>query len=462
MRTDAAWTLALTTLALAILAVSSMLLSARSAPPPTQLVLVETQEVSRGDCVIRKQPAPDPRDSNPHVYDVFAADELTHVYFVAQRYFGRCNAPEEHSDPRNRAFLGNVFVCRYSVPSRPGLEHYVYSRRLYSKDSYESTIIIQCPLPEDLRIFADNRLNRAELNVTLIPTHNPVPESDVFPLQNLPVCANPVVNEGVVMKLKKKHFLAACVWTKGDTYVRIDRTTLQRTNISDVLPRLEEWLEFHLMVGFEHFYFYDNSEAKHSDLWLALQPYVRAGVVTYIYWPAKVCGRHRSSQYAAENSCIRRFADSNEWMAHFDVDEFMTPTGKYDSVVDILKDKGRDGTIDAIAFNDYVYGSCPGKARSTSLYMERMSCFTGQKVNFKRKEIIRPHRILYHWVHYSHHTFSGKKAKWVMLDASTEGKLVHLRHGSVSRYEQDENDDVLTKWIPRLKDRLQSIHSFNH
>ena len=44
-----------------------------------------------------------------------------------------------------------------------------------------------------------------------------------------------------------------------------------------------QWIEYHRLLGVEHFYIYDNNS---EDAILArLQGYMDAGVVTYIHWP---------------------------------------------------------------------------------------------------------------------------------------------------------------------------------
>jgi len=44
-----------------------------------------------------------------------------------------------------------------------------------------------------------------------------------------------------------------------------------------------QWIEYHRLLGVEHFYIYDNNS---EDTILArLQAYMDAGVVTYIHWP---------------------------------------------------------------------------------------------------------------------------------------------------------------------------------
>jgi hypothetical protein len=120
---------------------------------------------------------------------------------------------------------------------------------------------------------------------------------------NIPVCPLP--------KPKKKYFLSACLWASAEFKTR-GRT---QTSDSDTILRLREWIEFHLLVGFDHFFVYDNSGAhtNRTDFRSVLAEFGDE-FVTRIEWPSIVCNNNipahdstgeRSSQYAAENSCLR-------------------------------------------------------------------------------------------------------------------------------------------------------------
>jgi hypothetical protein len=84
---------------------------------------------------------------------------------------------------------------------------------------------------------------------------------------------------------------------------------------------LEEWIEFHRLVGVERFYLYDNgSTDEHADV---LDPYVREGIVILRDWPPA------PGQISAYADCLARDRDDSRWIAFIDVDEFLfSPTGR--------------------------------------------------------------------------------------------------------------------------------------
>jgi Glycosyltransferase family 92 len=107
----------------------------------------------------------------------------------------------------------------------------------------------------------------------------------------------------------KPHFLAACIWASAEFKTRGKANGAS----TDTIDRLKEWIEFHLMVGFDHIYVYDNSGANTNETSLEDALSLFSGKVTRIDWPSTACNNNipahdstgeRSSQYAAENSCL--------------------------------------------------------------------------------------------------------------------------------------------------------------
>lgn len=94
----------------------------------------------------------------------------------------------------------------------------------------------------------------------------------------------------------------------------------------DEADYLEEWINFHLLVGCEHIYFYDNESS--DDTLEVLEKYVRRGLVTYSLW--------KKSQKQAYYDVIKKYADDSQWMLFIDLDEFVFPANE-DSLKGALK-----------------------------------------------------------------------------------------------------------------------------
>lgn len=85
----------------------------------------------------------------------------------------------------------------------------------------------------------------------------------------------------------------------------------------DEAPYMREWIEYHLMIGFDHIYLYNNFS---SDNYLEiLQPYIDKEVVTLTEWPVQY------GQISAYEDCAKRFRNESKWILFLDLDEFVCP-----------------------------------------------------------------------------------------------------------------------------------------
>jgi len=80
---------------------------------------------------------------------------------------------------------------------------------------------------------------------------------------------------------------------------------------------LEEWIEYHLVVGVDCFYLYNNNSDDHYlDI---LDPYIKRGIVVLVDWP------HDHAQMSAYKDCYTKFRDDTNWLLFIDLDEFVCP-----------------------------------------------------------------------------------------------------------------------------------------
>jgi Glycosyltransferase family 92 len=115
--------------------------------------------------------------------------------------------------------------------------------------------------------------------------------------------------------------------------------------VKDEARFLPEWLAYHLNIGVEHVFIYDNNSSDNTEAIIA--PFVAKGFATYTRWP----------KTPASPSChldfLARFGCEAEWVAFFDADEFLferTPG----LLLDLLR---RSLDEPAIAFNWRYFGS---------------------------------------------------------------------------------------------------------
>lgn len=82
-------------------------------------------------------------------------------------------------------------------------------------------------------------------------------------------------------------------------------------------PFLKEWIEYHLLVGVDHFYLYNNNS---NDNYLeVLHPYIKEGVVSLIDWP------ENPGQISSYKNWYETHRHETRWVSFLDLDEFITP-----------------------------------------------------------------------------------------------------------------------------------------
>jgi hypothetical protein len=92
----------------------------------------------------------------------------------------------------------------------------------------------------------------------------------------------------------------------------------------DEAPYLAEWIQFHRLVGVEHFFLYDNGSADGPDEVLA--PFVDEGLVTLTPWPIPF---HERASHRAYADCLARVRGRARWLACLDLDEFLFSPREY-------------------------------------------------------------------------------------------------------------------------------------
>jgi hypothetical protein len=169
-----------------------------------------------------------------------------------------------------------------------------------------------------------------------------------------------------VRKKKYTHYLALCAIAKNEG------------------PYLQEWIEYHKLLGVEKFYLYDNESSDNTASVLA--PYVESGLVEYTPFPGK------KMQLKAYKDCVQKHKHDAQYMAFIDLDEFIVPV-KHKTIPDYLESLGK---ISGVQINWIVYGSGGAKSRTDGFVMERFRDHSLPKhpLNHHVKSIVNPRRVI--------------------------------------------------------------------
>jgi len=153
---------------------------------------------------------------------------------------------------------------------------------------------------------------------------------------------------------------------------------------------LKEWIEYHKLVGVEHFYLYNNSSA--DDYLEVLAPYIESGKVDLIDWPSSRTVRWDGAQCASVQNAIKFSQDETRWLAIMDVDEFLVPLQHY-SLVDFLKE--HDNYAQIVVMWRYFGTSGVEKIPDDQLMIETLikrEAFVPGKINLV-KSIVKPKAV---------------------------------------------------------------------
>lgn len=165
-------------------------------------------------------------------------------------------------------------------------------------------------------------------------------------------------------------------------------------------PYLKEWVEYHKMIGVDHFFLYND---KSTDNWEeVLAPYIEEGLIEVFYWPSKNKYDHPIIQVNAFRNSIQRSHESHTpWVAFIDIDEFLLPM-KEKTIVDCMNKHFSEASA------VYVNWRCFGAGKDVipsgdPLIFELTACsLKNHPKNCVGKTIIRPECALVRELWYSH------------------------------------------------------------
>lgn len=112
---------------------------------------------------------------------------------------------------------------------------------------------------------------------------------------------------------------------------------------------LEEWLRFHVKVGFSRIILFDNESTDGTRV--LAENLGHTLPVEVVDWPSK---ERASPQRSAYNYAIENYCQSADWVAFIDLDEFLVPWG-YASLPEYLAKAPQD--VSCVCINWMTYGS---------------------------------------------------------------------------------------------------------
>lgn len=134
------------------------------------------------------------------------------------------------------------------------------------------------------------------------------------------------------------HYVSICLITKNSNeYIR-------------------EWVDYHIKIGVEHFYIYDDQ--SNIPLKTILQDYIESGIVTYEYKSSR-----KLLQIDIYMKCLKEHQKDSFWIAFIDDDEFIF-LKKSKDIKEYLKEFENYG---GLAINWVMFGSSGHKTKQESV-----------------------------------------------------------------------------------------------
>lgn len=402
--------------------------------------------------VYREYPNPDHHTGLPYLADVFASHDTEWVYFIGVTRWN-CNPEFQEADH----YAGSRFLCAFPEST------FVLSEFVHDTTPHDRAVVIRCRIPNqfqylvsypntmstslhvDLRSLEDPELEpNAAGN---LKPHPSVAISDTPKLSHLPVChaesMTALMPSSQTTKTaangERKHNLTAMTRFKTESYgnamaIGRIRDDPNKTETSDSLLKLKEWMDYHQRMGIDHFIIYDNNEKQHGPIETFLKPKIDSGLVTYMWFPMPDCLINHGDwtgfwdargQVAATLSALHRFGYRTKYFAHMDTDEYFLPLKKKQNILQTVESV--NGSYEVVSWKPWQMGPCNGtRVHPNQTMMSKWRCFTGSHYA-DQKLIFRPDQMMFFMVHYPQTTINGTTPNVYQLNDTTEGLLAHYR-----------------------------------
>jgi hypothetical protein len=190
---------------------------------------------------------------------------------------------------------------------------------------------------------------------------------------------------------------------------------------------LKEWIEYHKLIGVDHFRLYDNGSI--DDWQSVLKPYMDSGLVEVIDWQNKATVDQGTlfsynfigDQLTACRDGIKNEVGKSKWVALIDLDEFLVPMRDYKLTKCLDK---YFSNVSAIYVNWRNFGTSGVTIpKGQPIAPKLIECsLKSHSRNGIGKTILRPEDCDYERMHYPHHAllFPGKH-----YVNGHGGKLIH-------------------------------------
>ena len=339
------------------------------------------------------------RKGRPTLYDAFAKKNHVYIIFSTNREVcDECGLHQKWASGSWSCSFNNVSSTHATVIS----------------DKHSRTLVVCCDMYEIAHLPADQIRT-----VNVLVKEN---ETGTHYFEKIEYC------QYHELAIDTKHHLhtlpshpitlAACTMVKSD----LVRFSLPY-NVSVL-----EWIAYHKLQGFQHFYIYANEDP--TPLRRLLAPYIADGLVEVVDWQWPTHGyQHQDAQI---NSCMYRYRGLAKWAAFFDIDEFFQPLAPADTVRTIVE--RANASIGALRVANMMFFHCEECNLTNEPLQTRKFTFRSLYPEWGRsKMIVRPENVALQLVHTIPNRYD-----MVPLDPAIELRFNHYKK-EVEGFVQDNS-----------------------
>lgn len=256
---------------------------------------------------------------------------------------------------------------------------------------------------------------------------------------------------------KKKYNLSVCSLFKNES------------------KNIREWIEYHRLIGVDHFYLYEN-DANDSYM-KVLRPYINKKMITLIPWPdniQKQAGENLfkwslSTQVPAyENALVLHAKNETEWLVFLDIDEFILPV---EGTLTELLEKNRD--YPGIELGTEFFEAAASMTPSRGLVIESVDLTKEPKIETAesvKKVIFKPEKCIGStWAPYSCIFADEKKARPLSKNVIRINRYLNRNKRAITskrklyvdqrNIKPNELEDILNSGFD-VVDQQREIHRF--
>jgi hypothetical protein len=205
---------------------------------------------------------------------------------------------------------------------------------------------------------------------------------------------------------------------------------------------LREWLEYHLMMGVDHFYLYDQDGGL--DAMEILRPYEKTGKVTRHPWTHFDGTKHdkttkfyeRDKSHIAFSHCAKNYRHEAQWIQKIDIDEFLVPNDRGSSLTGWLKEQDLLNVKGARTYR-YNFGNNSHIENPHGLVTES---YTKREAEYSDyKDVCNTNFITDNRYRYNSHKWSYKAFKSGEFVSDKDKTGFHINHYYTKSFEEYKN-----------------------